>query len=186
MIANISDRVLALRCVPDPLFRGLFLVCFFFSCYGVDLYIWKRCEVNYRRIFDVGYEHNYHSVVRASFGAITHVFFCFVLYILTLTSHLTPNKHVWPLLAIAGALVALFWPLDWMPEWKDRKQRYLLLHTLMQVVLSPLSRVTFARTFMADVLTSMPKIYSDFLSTVCMLGTGEAFRVAWNKDAKVP
>ena len=31
-----------LSSVYYTLFRGLFLACFFFSCYGVDLYVWKR------------------------------------------------------------------------------------------------------------------------------------------------
>ena len=33
---------LVLDSVYYTLFRGLFLACFFFSCYGVDLYVWKR------------------------------------------------------------------------------------------------------------------------------------------------
>lgn len=121
--------------------------------------------------------------MRASFGTISLVFGSFVLYIQTLTTHLTPNKHVWPLIAAGGTVVAFLWPFDWMPEWKDRKQRYGLLHTLAKVLISPFSRVTFARTFVADVLCSMPKLFNDFLVMVCLVGTGEAFRVHWDKQS---
>jgi hypothetical protein len=38
-------RVQELSGVYYTLFRGLFLACFFFSCYGVDLYVWKRYGV---------------------------------------------------------------------------------------------------------------------------------------------
>ena len=37
--------------------------------------------------------------------------------------------------------------------------------------------MSFARTFVADVLTSMPKIFNDLLFTACMLATGNAFEV---------
>ena len=165
------------------IFRGLFLVCFFFSCYGCDLYVWKRCNVNYRALLGVAHNHNYHSVVRASCSLMTLVFFSFVLYVLTLTMQLTPNKHVWPLTALFGMIGALLWPWDWMPEWKDRSQRVLMLKTLLRVLASPLTRVTFARTFVADVLTSMPKIFTDLLFTACMLATRNAFEVHWDARA---
>ena len=156
-----SGAIHELSRVYYPLFRCLFLACFFFSCYGVNLYVWKRCNINYRVILGVTHAHNYHSVVRASFGIMTLVFFLFVLYILTLTTQLTPNKHVWPLAAAGVTLLALLWPLDWMAEWSDRAQRYKLVATVGRVLASPFTRVSFARTFVADVLTSMPKASSD-------------------------
>jgi len=191
-----------LSSVYYTLFRGLFLACFFFSCYGVDLFVWKRYRIDYRAILGVTHSHNYHSVMRGSFNVMTLVFSCFALYVLTLTMHLTPNKHVWPLAAVAGTLTALLWPWDWMPEWHDRSQRLKLLGAICRVLASPLSEVSphpspspsprprpnlsrspgpgevsFARTFVADVLTSMPKIFNDLLFTGCMLATGNAFEV---------
>ena len=199
-----------LSSVYYTLFRGLFLACFFFSCYGVDLFVWKRYRIDYRAILGVTHSHNYHSVMRGSFNVMTLVFSCFALYVLTLTMHLTPNKHVWPLAAVAGTLIALLWPWDWMPEWHDSAQRLKLLGAICRVLASPLSEVSphpspspspspcpnlsrspgpgpsrspgpgevsFARTFVADVLTSMPKIFNDLLFTACMLATGNAFEV---------
>jgi hypothetical protein len=125
----------------------------------------------------VTHSHNYHSVMRGSFNVMTLVFSCFALYVLTLTMHLTPNKHLWPLAAVAGTVLTLLWPWDWMPEWQDRAQRLELLGTIGRVLASPLTEVSFARTFIADVLTSMPKIFNDLLFTACMLSTGNAFDV---------
>lgn len=173
-----------LSSVYYTLFRGLFLACFFFSCYGVDLYVWKRYRIDYRAILGVTHSHNYHSVMRGSFNVMTLVFSCFALYVLTLTMHLTPNKHVWPIAAVVGTLLALLCPWDWMPEWHDRAQRLKLLGTICRVLASPLSEVSFARTFVADVLTSMPKIFNDLLFTACMLATGNAFEVHWDVSAE--
>ena len=174
-----------LSSVYYTLFRGLFLACFFFSCYGVDLYVWKRYGIDYRAILGVTHSHNYHSVMRGSFNVMTLVFSCFALYVLTLTMHLTPNKHIWPLAAVAGTVLTLLWPWDWMPEWQDRAQRLKLLGTICRVLASPLTEVSFARTFVADVLTSMPKIFNDLLFTACMLSTGNAFEVHWDVKAEV-
>ena len=68
--------------------------------------------------------------MRGSFNVMTLVFSCFALYVLTLTMHLTPNKHMWPLAAVAGTVLTLLWPWDWMPEWEDRAQRLKLLGTI--------------------------------------------------------
>ena len=123
--------------------------------------------------------------MRGSFNVMTLVFSCFALYVLTLTMHLTPNKHMWPLAAVAGTVLTLLWPWDWMPEWEDRAQRLKLLGTICRVLASPLTEVSFARTFVADVLTSMPKIFNDLLFTACMLSTGNAFDVHWDVKAEV-
>ena len=72
-----------------------------------------------------------------------------------------------------------------MPEWQDRAQRLKLLGTICRVLASPLTEVSFARTFVADVLTSMPKIFNDLLFTACMLSTGNAFEVHWDVKAEV-
>lgn len=162
-----------------PLFRGLFLLCYFALCYGVVLFIWKRTGVRYRDILSVPSVHNYHAIVRASFSVMCVVFACFSLYVLTLTSELTPNKHVWPLAAIGTTILFLLWPRDWMAEWDDHSQRASLLHGFVRVLTAPLTAPSFCDTLLADILTSMPKLLIDFLQMGCMYYTGEVFGISY-------
>jgi hypothetical protein len=155
-------------------------MCFFASCYGVVLFAWKRHGVDYRTVLGVPSVHNYHAVVRGSFTIMSSVFACFALYVLTLTSSLTTNKHAWPLSAAVATLLFLLWPRDWMPQWRDRSQRVALIRCLARVLTTPLTVPTFADTVLADVLTSMPKLLLDFLRMGCLYSTREVFNIAYD------
>lgn len=158
-----------------PLFRAMFLICFFGALHGLCLFVWRRSGINYRALFGVPHAHNYHSVMRAFFTVMTIVFSSFVLYVLTLTVEFTPNRHIWPMLAILLSLLYLLAPWDWMPTWADRLQRYKLIVAVGQVLLTPAFPTTFLLNFVADVITSMPKVFVDILFTTCIVATGEAF-----------
>lgn len=106
-----------------PLFRGLFFISFFVSCYGINLFCWKRFGINYNSILGVGSRHNYHFVIRIAFMLMTLVFGCFMLYVLTLRSpdlEFLPDKHIWPAIALGGTFALALWPSDIMREWQAR------------------------------------------------------------------
>ena len=135
-----------------PLFRGLFLICFFCSCYGIVLFLWKRHDVDYRSVLGVPQQHNYHSIVTLSFLAMSFVFGCFALYVLSLTDHLTPYKHAWPAIAAGTSLLFLLFPFDWMPEWRDARQRAALCRSLARgTFLSPFLLPELSDTILTDV-----------------------------------
>ena len=167
------------------LFRAIFLACFFFCCYGMVLFAWKRQQIDYLQILGVGHEHNYHFIIQAAFTRMSLVFFCFVLYVFKLrspNSWFLPNKHVLPATALLGTAVLSLWPRDSMPQWKDRSQRYALIRALGRLLLSPLFPVAFSSTFIADVLTSMPKIFTDMLATLCLYASGAALTASFDVD----
>jgi len=161
-----------------PLFRGLFLICFFGACYGLVLFIWRRYKIDYKALFNVGREHNYHHVIRLSATLLSIVFLTFMLYIFSLTtkqSFFTPLKHLWPGIAVGGVLLRFFWCRSIQSEWNGRHQRISLLKAVCMVLLSPFSEAFFSRTFIADILTSMPKIFADMQFTSCLYITGDIF-----------
>ncbi|KAL1510925.1 hypothetical protein AB1Y20_005754 [Prymnesium parvum] len=158
-----------------PLYRALFLVCLFGALHGICLFIWKRSGINYRTMLSVPHAHNYHSVIRASFTIMTVAFCSFVLYALTITVDFTPNRHVWPALAISLSLLYLIAPWDWMAIWADRVQRYNLVCAIGKVLITPAYPTTFGLNFIADIVTSMPKVFVDILFTTCIYATGEVF-----------
>ena len=126
----------------------------------------------------------YHAVIRAAFTLVSLNFTAFLLFFLTITIHLTPEKHVWPAAALAGTLVYFVSPFDWMSEWKDAKQRQSLFRCVLRVLGAPLSTASFAHSFVADVLTSMPKCFSDLLYSACAFGTGEIWSAGvWDASA---
>ncbi|EOD41915.1 hypothetical protein EMIHUDRAFT_431866 [Emiliania huxleyi CCMP1516] len=166
-----------------PLFRGLFLICFFCSCYGIVLFLWKRHDVDYRSVLGVPQQHNYHSIVTLSFLAMSFVFGCFALYVLSLTDHLTPYKHAWPAIAAGTSLLFLIFPFDWMPEWRDARQRAALCRSLARgTFLSPFLVPELSDTILTDVLCSMPKLFLDLLRTGCLYATGEAYEIEYDEE----
>ncbi|KAL1519049.1 hypothetical protein AB1Y20_003317 [Prymnesium parvum] len=183
-----TGAIYELSTIYYPLFRGLFMICFFFCCYGVNLFVWKRYGIDYRAILGVSYAHNYHLMMRASFMVMSLVFGSFVLYVLTLrTPRLSsgldlPSKHIWPATALVGTLMLVAWPRDLMPEWNDCAQRGKLFYSLLRILVSPLFPTNFAATFIADVLTSMPKVFSDLLFTACVYSNDSWRTVEWDRE----
>ena len=78
MVTSSGAAVSELSNLYYPLFRGLFLVGFFASMYGMLLFAWKRTGIDYAAILGVPAEHNYHSIIRAGFTLVTLNFACFV------------------------------------------------------------------------------------------------------------
>jgi len=178
-----SGAIFELSAVYYPLFRALFFITFFSCLYGINLFLWKRMDVDYRAVLGVTHAHNYHVLFRLSFLLMTFVFSCFAMYVLSLRSPLVmPNKHIFPALAISGVIGLLLWPFD-VTEFDDRSQRMSLLRQLGRVLLSPLFSSSFGATFLADVLTSMPKVFCDLLFVVCSYTSGHALRARWSASS---
>ena len=174
MVTSSGNAVSELSSLYYPLFRGLFLVGFFASMYGMLLFAWKRTGIDYAAILGVPAEHNYHSMIRAGFTLVSLNFACFVLYFLTLSLGLTPSKDVWPAAAVVIFVAYLAAPVSWMAEWNDAAQRAGLARTVGRVLIAPISATTFTHSFVADVFTSMPKCFSDLFYTLCIYASGEA------------
>ena len=167
-----------------PLYRALLLISVFGCCHGLNLFVFKRFGVDYRAIYGVGFEHNYHVVLRGCFTLMSLVFLSFMLFVFTLTSGLTPNRHLWPAVALLGAAALFAWPWDIYAEWHDARQRHALLRAVCRVLVAPFSEASFAHCFLADVFTSMPKIFVDVLQTGCLYASGGIFAANWDKASQ--
>lgn len=165
-----------------PLFRALFLLSLFGVLFGLLLFTWKRCGVDYTLILGVdGGRTNYHAVLCAASTLMSLNFVAFMVYWLTLTANLTPYTHTWPAIAIVLSLAYLTRPGDWQPEWRDGAQRAALLRAMGRALGAPFTESSFASSFVADVLTSMPKLFIDLLNVGCIYLSGEALASgAWN------
>ena len=110
-------------------------------------------------------------MIRASLGLACIVFLFFCLYVLTLTSSINTNQHVWPAAAVVSVLLYSVIPFDLCGKWNGAKQRLSLACTILAVLVSPFSQLTFGRSFVVDIFTSMPKIFTDLLFTGCIYST---------------
>ena len=173
-----------------PVFRGVLLISFFFSMYGVNLLIWRRANVDYAHVLGVSYAHTYQYVLRGSSSTAYITFSMFMLYFLEITgnSDFTDrlnsgswSRHIWPALAIALPLLLFLFPFDpWTMlcygvQRNGFKQRFGLIKEIAHVLISPFSEVTFMRSFIADILCSMPRVFTDLQYTLCIYATGAAF-----------
>eukprot|EP01038_Epipyxis_sp_PR26KG_P012138 gene12138-16250_t len=166
-------------------FRGVFLLCWFFILYGVSIFIWRRVKVEYSSILHVSYYHTYQFVLRGSNSISYIIFICLMLYIFTITGGLDGGiieretlKHIWPALAFFIPLIIFICPLDYLTEpffgvkLNSFNQRWCLLQEIGAVFLSPFSQVKFHRILIADILCSMPKVFPDLQYTFCIYLTG--------------
>eukprot|EP00928_Gymnodinium_smaydae_P098492 TRINITY_DN9171_c0_g2_i5.p1 TRINITY_DN9171_c0_g2~~TRINITY_DN9171_c0_g2_i5.p1 ORF type:complete len:501 (+),score=29.46 TRINITY_DN9171_c0_g2_i5:117-1505(+) len=154
-----------------PLFRACFYVCLFFSCYGCDLFVWKRSGINCRGILGVEADQNYHFVIRWSTLLMSVVFTCFLLYLFSLTGIVKTDPTIWPAVVVALLCLLVLSPVS-IFSFNFSTQRWRLIRTIVLVLLSPFSKVSFSRILIADALTSMPKLLSDILYTVCLYTSG--------------
>jgi hypothetical protein len=87
-------------------------------------------------------------------------------------------KHVWPALAVIVPTFLFVCPWDDLTKTcfgvgrNGFKQRWGLIQETGAVLISPFSKVTFLRSFIADIFCSMPRIFTDVQYTVCIYATG--------------
>ena len=165
---------------------AFFSLPFFFSLYGYSLFIWRRAKIEYRSVLGVSKFHTYHYVLRGSTTVAYIVFSSFMFYILTLTGGLqgfisshSSAKHIFPMLSFVVPALLFFCPYDHLTEMcfgvssRGYSQRIGMIKQLVAVICSPFSNVSFLRTFMADILCSMPRIFTDLQYTLCIYVTGQ-------------
>lgn len=161
-----------------PVFRMVIYIVWFFSLYGCVLFILKRYHIDYFTILDLPRDHTYQFVIQGAASAAYVVFTCFLLYVLVISGLLQNtwlsgiSKHVFPALALMIPTAMFLWPIDkhthvcYGVDQNGASQRYNLLKQLGAVLMAPLTPSTRIRGIIADILCSMPKVFSDMIYTV--------------------
>ncbi|XP_058108477.1 uncharacterized protein LOC131251642 isoform X2 [Magnolia sinica] len=88
-------------------------------------------------------------------------------------THLT-HRDIWKVILYAVVLMILIFPFDIF----YLSSRYYLLRTLCRIIL-PLQAITFSDFFLADILTSMAKVFSDLERSVCRMVHRLVPTIAW-------
>ncbi|GMI99048.1 hypothetical protein like AT5G35730 [Hibiscus trionum] len=156
-------------------FNPLLLVTMMVWLWGVCLWVFSQSTVNYARIFDLDQNHLTHREIWKCSVWLTIVVPTSMTAYLYLYSHgevsLAASQPV--ILYIAFALVLVF-PFDIF----YLSSRYFFLRTLWRIAL-PLQPISFPDFFLADILTSMAKVFSDLERSVCRMVHSQVATIAW-------
>ncbi|RLN28714.1 SPX and EXS domain-containing protein 1 [Panicum miliaceum] len=88
-------------------------------------------------------------------------------------THLS-HREIWRVLLYAILLMILFSPFDMFYI----SSRFYFLRTVWRIIL-PLQAITFPDFFLADIFTSMSKVFSDLERSVCRMVNRQVATIAW-------
>ncbi|PSS16406.1 SPX and EXS domain-containing protein [Actinidia chinensis var. chinensis] len=156
-------------------YNPLLLVTMMVWLWGVNLWVFLQANVNYAKIFDLDQNHLTHREIWKCATWMTIVVPTSMTAYLYLYSHgevsLAASQ---PVLLYTAVAMLLIFPFDIF----YLSSRYFLLRTLWRIVF-PLQAITFADFFLADILTSMSKVFSDLERSVCRMVHRQVATIAW-------
>ncbi|XP_044466746.1 SPX and EXS domain-containing protein 1-like [Mangifera indica] len=156
-------------------YNPLLLVTMMVWFWGVNLWVFSQANVNYTKIFDLNQDHLTHR----------DIWKCATWMTIAVPSSMTAYLYLYshgevslaasqPVLLYLAVVMILIFPFDIF----YLSSRYFLLRTLWRIVL-PLQAISFPDFFLADILTSMAKVFSDLERSVCRMVHRQVATIAW-------
>ncbi|KAG9138599.1 hypothetical protein Leryth_012937 [Lithospermum erythrorhizon] len=156
-------------------YNPLLLVTLAVWLWGSNLWVFSLSPVNYAKIFDLDQNHLTHNEIWKCATWMTIIVPTSMTTYLYLYSHGEVSLAAFqPVLLYAGVAMILIFPFDIF----YLSSRYFLLRTLWRI-LFPFQAITFADFFLADILTSMSKVFSDLERSVCRMVHRQVATIAW-------
>ncbi|KAI8011944.1 SPX and EXS domain-containing protein 1 [Camellia lanceoleosa] len=156
-------------------YNPLLLVTMMVWLWGVNLWVFALASVPYSKIFDLDQNHLTHREIWKCATWMTIVVPTSMTAYLYLYSHGEVLLAAFqPVLLYAAVATLLLFPFDIF----YLSSRYFLLRTLWRIVF-PLQAISFADFFLADILTSMAKVFSDLERSVCRMVHQQVATIAW-------
>ncbi|TYI95712.1 hypothetical protein E1A91_D01G017300v1 [Gossypium mustelinum] len=157
-------------------YNPLLLVTTMVWLWGINLWVFSRSNINYAKIFDLDQNHLTHREIWKCATWMTII----VPTSMTAYLYLYSNGEVslaasQPVLLYFAVVMLLIFPFDIFYF----SSRYYLLRALWRIVL-PLQAITFSDFFLADILTSMAKVFSDIERSVCRMVHRQVATIAWD------
>ncbi|XP_041009228.1 SPX and EXS domain-containing protein 1-like isoform X3 [Juglans microcarpa x Juglans regia] len=143
--------------------------------WGINLWFFSQASVNYAKFFDLDQNHLTHREIWKCATWMTII----VPTSMTAYLYLYSNGEVslaasQPVLLYCAVAMILVFPFDIF----YMSSRYYLLRTLWRILL-PLQAISFSDFFLADILTSMAKVFSDLERSVCRMLHRQVATIAW-------
>ncbi|XP_075484088.1 uncharacterized protein LOC142524164 isoform X1 [Primulina tabacum] len=156
-------------------YNPLLLVTMMVWLWGINLWVFSQANVGYAKIFDLDQSHLTHKEIW------TCAIWMTIIVPTSMTAYLYLYSHgevtlaaSQPVLLYAAVALTLLFPFHIF----HLASRYFLLRTLWRIVF-PLQAITFADFFLADILTSMSKVFSDLERSVCRMVHRQVATIAW-------
>jgi hypothetical protein len=152
-----------------PIFRMFLCVVVMMWMCGVVLFVFEQYSINWPFIFELRTRTSisYVKIVRIAslFTALWSVSFLWQTFYIRYFSGV--DEDFMSVITVLLFAIILLFPLD-MLHFKLRKE---LLKTFYHILISPFGKVEFRHFFIADVLTSMSKTFTDIFRSICYLST---------------
>ncbi|XP_022637308.1 SPX and EXS domain-containing protein 1 isoform X3 [Vigna radiata var. radiata] len=143
--------------------------------WGINLWFFAQGGVNYAKIFDLDQNHLTHREIWKCATWMTIIVPTSMTAYIYLYSHGEVSYAAsQPVLLYAAAILVLIFPFDIFYF----SSRYFFLKTLWRIIF-PLQAISFADFFLADILTSMAKVFSDLERSVCRMVHRQVATIAW-------
>ncbi|XP_051123600.1 uncharacterized protein LOC127246342 isoform X2 [Andrographis paniculata] len=156
-------------------YNPLLLVTMAVWLWGINLWVFAQSNIGYAKIFDLDQSHLTHWDIWKCATWMTIIVPTSMTAYLYLYSHgevmLAASQ---PVLLYAAVAMTLIFPFDIF----YLSTRYFLLRTVWRIVL-PLQAISFADFFLADIFTSMSKVFSDLERSVCRMVHRQVATIAW-------
>ncbi|KAJ1694762.1 hypothetical protein LUZ63_011460 [Rhynchospora breviuscula] len=156
-------------------YNPLLLVTLMVWLWGINLWVFSQSSVSYARVFDLDHTHLTHHEIWKCATWMTIVVPTSMTAYLYLYSHgevaLAASQ---PVMLYIVVLTLLIFPFDIF----YLSSRYFLLRTIWRICL-PLQAITFADFFLADIMTSMSKVFSDLERSTCRMLNKQVATIAW-------
>ncbi|KAL6623493.1 hypothetical protein ACP70R_033372 [Stipagrostis hirtigluma subsp. patula] len=157
-------------------YNPLLLVALMIWLWGINLWVFAQSSVNYSRVFDLAQTHLSHREIWRCATWLTLIVPTSMTAYLYLYSHgevsLAASQPV--VLLYAVLLIILLSPFDMF----YLSSRFYFLRTVWRIIL-PLQAITFPDFFLADIFTSMSKVFSDLERSVCRMVNRQVATIAW-------
>ncbi|KAJ3678659.1 hypothetical protein LUZ60_002462 [Juncus effusus] len=156
-------------------YNPLLLVNLMVWLWGINLWIFSQSPVSYARVFDFDKSHLTHNEIWKCAKWMT------IIVPTSMTSYLYLYSHgkislaaFQPVILYVIAVTLLVFPFDIF----YLSSRYFLLRTIWRIIL-PFQAITFADFFLADIMTSMSKVFSDLERSACRMLNKQVATIAW-------
>ncbi|XP_056171242.1 uncharacterized protein LOC115679953 isoform X2 [Syzygium oleosum] len=156
-------------------YNPLLLVTMMVWLWGINQWVFSQANVNYAKIFDLDQNHLTHREIWKCATWMTIIVPTSMTAYLYLYSHgevsLAASQ---PVLLYAAVAMVLIFPFDIF----YLSSRFYLLRTLWRIMF-PLQAISFSDFFLADIMTSMSKVFSDLERSVCRMVHRQVATIAW-------
>ncbi|CAK8536567.1 unnamed protein product [Lathyrus sativus] len=156
-------------------FNPLLLATLMVWLWGINLWFFAQGGVSYSKIFDLDQNHLTHAEIwKCAMWMTVIVPTSMTAYIYLYSRGEVAYAASQPVLLYAAIVMVLIFPFDIFYF----SSRYFFLRTLWRIIF-PLQAISFADFFLADILTSMVKVFSDLERSVCRMVHRQVATVAW-------